>query len=929
VPGARYAVLLVALASHAAAAQGVPPDSASAHAATPSGTGGTITATAASVHDQTAPHGDAARRTGPVTIDGRLDEPAWDAATPITSFRQTQPLEGPPGTQRTEIRILYDDDALYIGARMYDSLGARGVRTRLARRDDMLDLDNGGLSQITSDKLTITLDPFHDHLTRAVFEINPSGSFGDALGAGGDNLDPSWDPVWQGAAHIDSLGWTAEIRIPFSQLRFNPDSGRVWGLQIVRVIDRLNERDQWSFYRKSEASGPSRFGHLYGVAPHRRNTDAEALPYVLAQDEANGNNRGDPVNKVNRVTARAGSDFRYLLPSNLTLDATINPDFGQVDLDPAVINISAYETYYPEKRPFFVSGASAFDYGSFTCMFCSNSSNLGLFYSRRIGRFPELGDYIENQSTVYTYDVPANTQILGAAKITGRTSSGLTVGLLDAVTNEERAGFTDSTLQTYHETVEPASNYFVGRLKQDLRSGATVIGGMFTSTLRRLNSELPRDSLHSRAEAAGTDFITTWDTRNYSLMGSAAISEVGGSEKAIELTQQSSAHYFQRPDRRHMSDGLFDDRYDTTATSLRGYGYYLRLGKDNGNWLWEGLVNTRSPGFEVNDLAFQQRADYQTFIANIERQWTVPHTWYRDFMTLVGTQRSYDFDGNLTLVQYQWWANVDWPNFWNMQAFALHRATTLDQTLARGGPMFKSRGLNDGYFSITTDPRRAVVLGTNVEANYGLDEGGGEITPKLTLLLKPTTTVTVSLAPTLDLNRSPQQYDSTVAALPGDTNHVFYGHHYIFANVDQTTLSTEIRVNWTLTPKLTFSLYAQPLLASGHYYNFKEFNHTRQLAKTADQDSLGTNGDWFILSGPYAYNIGNLDYNTRSLRANAVLRWEYLPGSTLYLVWQQLRSNDNLFNTSANFAFNRDGGALLRTTPDDTFIIKVSYWIGH
>jgi Domain of unknown function (DUF5916) len=918
VPRARCWLLGLALSTSAAAAQ------------TPTTSGPTQSSTPSTIHEQTAPHADAARRTGPITIDGRLDEPAWAAATPITSFRQTQPLEGPPATQRTEVRILYDDAALYIGARMYDSLGARGVRSRLARRDDMLDLDNGQTSQITSDKLTVTLDPFHDHLTRAVFEISPSGAFGDALGAGGDNLDPSWDPVWQGAAHIDSLGWTAEIRIPLSQLRFNPDSGRIWGLQLVRVIDRLNERDQWSFYRKKEASGPSRFGHLYGIAPHTRNTDAEILPYVLASDDAYGANKGDPVNKVNRLTGRAGSDFRYLLPSNLTLDATVNPDFGQVDLDPAVINISAYETYYPEKRPFFVSGASAFDYGNFNCMFCSNSSNLGLFYSRRIGRFPELGNYIENLATVNTYDVPANTQILGAAKITGRTSSGLTVGMLDAVTNEERAGFSDAALNTYHETVEPASNYFVGRLKQDLGSGATVIGGMVTSTLRRLNSELPRDSLHSRAEAAGGDFVTTWDARNYSLMGSAAVSEVGGSAKAVTLTEQSSAHYLQRPDRRHASGGLFDDRYDTTATSLRGFGYYLRLGKDNGDWLWEAMVNTRSPGFEVNDLAFQQKADYQTFIANFGRQWTVPHTWYRDFVTFGGEQRSYDFDGNLTGVQYQWFGSVDWPNFWNVKAYLIHRATTLDQTLARGGPMFKTRGINDAFLGVTTDNRKALVFSANVEANAGVDEGGGEVTPQLTVLIKPTSAITFSIAPTLDLNRSPQQYDSTVVAQPGDsTNHVFYGHHYIFANVDQTTLSTELRINWTLTPKLTFSLYAQPLLASGHYYNFKEFNHTRQLAKTPDRDSLASNGDWYVLSGQYAYNIGNLDYNTRSLRANAVLRWEYLPGSTLYVVWQQLRTNNDLFNTSANFAFNRDGGALLRTTPDNTFIIKVSYWLGH
>ncbi|HWZ59480.1 MAG TPA: DUF5916 domain-containing protein [Gemmatimonadaceae bacterium] len=881
------------------------------------------------VHAQTAPRADAGRRTGPITIDGRLDEPAWAAATPITAFRQTQPLEGPPATQRTEIRILYDDDALYIGARMYDSLGARGVRSRLARRDDMLDLDQAN-SQITSDKLTVTLDPFHDHLTRAVFEINPSGSTGDALGAGGDNLDPSWDPVWQGAARIDSLGWTAEIRIPFSQLRFDRDSTRSWGLQLVRVIDRLNERDQWSFYHKNEASGPSRYGHLYGITLQGHNSDTEILPYALVSDEANGNNCGDPVNRTNRLTARAGADLKYLLPSNLTLDATVNPDFGQVDLDPAVINISAYETYYPEKRPFFVSGAAAFDYGGFNCMFCSNQSSLGLFYSRRIGRFPELGNFIENASTANTFNVPTNTQILGATKITGRTSGGTTVGLLEAVTNEERAGFSDASGQTYHETVEPLSNYLVGRVKQDLGHGATVIGGMVTSTVRRLNSALPRDSLHSRAEAAGLDFITTWDTRNYSLMGSGAISEVGGSHQAMTLTEQSSAHYFQRPDRRHAGGGLFNDRYDTAASSLRGFAGYLRLGKDNGDWLWEGQTNIRSPGFEVNDLAFQQKADYQTFLANVGRQWTVPHTWYRDIFTVAGTQRSYNFDGDLISQQYQAYVSIDWPNFWNVTTYFIHRPTSLDQTLSRGGPVFKNRGINDASLYVKTDSRKAVVLTASVEGNVGLDAGGGEITPQMTVLVKPTPTVTFSLAPTLDLNRYPTQYDSTLVARAGDTSHVFYGRHYIFASVNQTTLSVETRINWTLTPKLTFSLYAQPLLASGHYHDFKEFNHTRQLSQTTVRDSLAANGDYYVFSGQgYAYNIGNRDYNSRSLRANAVLRWEYLPGSTLYLVWQQLRYNNNVYGLNANFAYNRDQSALARTTPDNTFIVKVSYWIGH
>ncbi len=777
------------------------------------------------VHTTPPPVAEAARLTGEITLDGKLDEPAWRAATPVTTFQQTQPAEGPPGTQRTEVRFLYDDDALYIGARMYDSLGARGVHTRLARRDDQLDPDCGPLSQITSDKLTLTLDPYHDHLTRDVFEVNPSGVIGDEYAVGNNCLDPSWDPVWQVATSIDSLGWTAEIRIPFSQLRFSRDSNQTWGLQIVRVIDRLNERDQWAFYKRNEASGASRFGHLTGMVIHHQARQLELLPYTLAQEEATGLNRGNPVDPVNRQQYRVGGDLKYLLTSSLTLDATVNPDFGQVDLDPAVINLSPFETFYPEKRPFFVSGANAFDYGVFNCMFCSNAESMSLFYSRRIGRTPQLsGNIINNPATDY-YSVPSNTQIIGAAKVSGRTHDGFSVGVLDALTNQESAHFvgtpTDAN-ETWRTIVEPMSNYFVGRIKKDLRDGATVVGAMFTSTVRSLDTDTLRDSLHTHAEAGGIDFLHTWDHRNYSLMGSFAVSDVAGSPTAIEHTMQSSAHYFQRPDRRNLGGGFFDNRYDTTATSLHGWGSYLRLAKDNGDWLWEAMTNIRSPGFEVNDLAFQRRADYQYFNANVGRQWTHPHSWYRNIYTTIGTQRQYDFDGDLNALQYQAFAGIDWPNFWHLQGFFIYRPTTLSDVIARGGPVFQSRGIDDWNVFLSTDNRQPIVLTAGVEHSWGLDAPEREWTPAVTLLLKPASNLTFSFGPTLDVYWITNQYDTTLASAPGDARspRVYYGNRYIFSALHQSTLSMDTRANVTFTPSLSLQVYAQPLLCAWHYYNF-------------------------------------------------------------------------------------------------------------
>ena len=826
---------------------------------------------------------------------------------------------------------------------MYDSLGARGVRARVVRRDQQLDLDNGATSQLTSDKLTIILDPFHDHLTRAVFEVNPSGAVGDALGAGGSNLDPSWDPVWEVATRIDSAGWTAEIRIPLSQLRFAArDSAQTWGLQIIRTIDRLNERDWWAFTRRNQNTGPSTYGHVTGLVLTRPPRQFELLPYISAQREGNAADVGDPLNPVHQNAARAGLDLKYLLGSNLTLDATVNPDFGQVEVDPAVVNLSAFETFFPEKRPFFVSGSGAFDFGGFNCYFCSNVSSLNLFYSRRIGRYPQMGNYYSGLAAYA--NVPGNTTILGAAKITGRTASGTTVGILDAATNEERGTFAMGIDSARHVVpMEPLSNYFVARVKRDFADGATVVGGMLTSTVRDLGNPLLADSLHTHAEAAGGDFITTWHNRYYSLMGSAAISDVGGSPKSMLLTQQSSARYFQRPDRRTFGDGLFSDRYDSTATSLQGYGAYLRLAKDNGDWLWETSTNIRSPGFEVNDLAFLQHSALVWNSANVSRQWTVPGSWYRDLFAIVGSQVQHNYDWDRTDLQYQAFLSGDFHNFWGFRSFYIYHPTVMDDQLTRGGPVVKRHGYQDGFLAFNTDSRKWFVLQANTEANVGVDEPSYEVTPSIVALLKPAPNVSFSFGPTLDIAHNTQQYDTAIA---GQNVPLFYGTRYVFATINQTTLSLDTRIDIAFTPTLTLDVYAQPFLASGHYFDFKQFDHPRQLHKSVYGVDVGSirplaDGTGYCIDpvgntangttcpvgpGIQDFVIPNPDFNTRSLRGNAVLRWEYRPGSTLYVVWQQTRNDDTAFG---NFSFGRDDARLYRAPSDNVFLIKVSYWVGR
>src|SRR3954471_993579 len=482
----------------------------------------------------TLPIATAASATGSITVDGKLTESAWSQATPITDFHQQQPKEGAAPSERTEVRVLFDERAIYIGARMYDQLGVRGIRAPMSRRDQLLDSNgnNGSFNSLTTDKLIVLLDPYHNKIDQAWFEVNPAGVRGDQF-----NGDPSWDPIWEAATKVDSLGWTAEMRIPYSQLRFSRESIQSWGLQILRYTDRLHEQDMWSFRRLSEAGGPAYYGTLNGLRISPQPRQLELLPYVESREQFKDAQPGDPYHNSNYGKGSAGADMKYLLTPSLALDATINPDFGQVEVDPATINLSAYETYYQEKRPFFVAGSNAFDFGNFNCFFCSNTSSLDFFYSRRIGRPPQLNGYVESHADFA--DTPDNTTIIGAGKITGRTHGGYTVGLLDALTNRENAQYiAGSNPGELTQQVEPLTNYLVGRVKKDLNQGATTIGTGFTSTIRQMNDSIVTDRLRSHAESGGMDWSHRWAQRNYSWIGSFLFSDVGGSTSVIDATQQ-------------------------------------------------------------------------------------------------------------------------------------------------------------------------------------------------------------------------------------------------------------------------------------------------------------------------------------------------------------------------------------------------------
>jgi len=761
--------------------------------------------------------------------------------------------------------------------------------------------------------------------------VNPSGVRTDANGLGGGG-DPTWDPVWEVKTTIDSLGWTAEMRIPFSQLRYPATSDeQTWGLQIWRQENRINELSQWAFWGLTESGGPPRFGHLQGLVINSAPGRGELLPYVVGRS-ANVplGNPSDPFLDPHALDGRVGADARILLTSNLTLNATVNPDFGQVEVDPAVVNLSAFETFFDEKRPFFVECAGYFGFGGLNCYFCSNVSSLSTFYSRRIGRQPSQPGNAYAQGTYA--NVPENTAILGAAKLTGRTTSGWSIGMLDAVTARTMATVQRADSTYGSANVEPAANYFVGRFAKDLRGGATVIRGIATSVVRALGDDPylgARLNRHSETAGLGTDMY--FGRRDYRLMAQALYTQLEGDTGDVRRLQQSSARYFQRPDRT-IGSTLFDNAYDPTRTTLRGLGAYARFSRETGNLLWEVSGNVRTPGFENNDIAALSRADYLWMSTNVLRQWTRPGSWYRSLTFIAGGQQNFNFDGDLTDRQGQLFFRIQALNYWSGSTFWIYRPSLLDDRLARGGPVLKKPNSNFFSASISSDSRKALVLNLNGDAGCN---GDGSCSRDLgaSVQMRPRSNISVSVGPSFGHSETGYQY---VTAVADPTATSFYGSRYVFAGLTQNSLSMNTRVNITFTTNLTFEMFLQPLIASGDYDRYNEFAAPRERQRLVYGQDVGTisrtQGNPDILqidpdgAGPAAsFTIADPSFTFRSLRGNAVLRWEYRPGSTLFFVWTRSSSSTE---SRGDIDFNVDASAMIRGAATNIFLVKVNYRIG-
>jgi hypothetical protein len=853
----------------------------------------------------------AARTSRPPVIDGQLTDEGWASAVPAAGFTQRDPDEGKAPTERTEVRFLFDDDALYVGARLYDSEPVRIAR-RLSTRDSSAD----------ADVLSIYLDPMHDKLTGAIFRVSAANVQQDSILYNDTWTDGSWDAVWQSAVSVDGDGWCAEMRIPLSQLRFAGSDQQTWGVNVERYIRRKNERVWLEMVPKNETGLASRMLNmtgLDGIKPTRR---LELLPYAAGRTEFVAPRRaGNPFNDGGRSFVSAGLDLKFGLTSNLTATATVNPDFGQVEVDPAVVNLTAFETFFQEKRPFFLEGSQIFnnfgrsgsnDFWGF------NNSEPQIFYSRRIGRAPQLtasADYV---------DAPTATTILGAAKLTGKTSGGWSIGFLEAVTGEESAR-TQTALLASRAIVEPLTSYTVARVQREV-GGRGGVGLLSTTVNRQLTTQALRDGLVDSAYIAGADGYFFLDRkRDWVIVGNIAGSYVTGTPTVISRLQRAPQRYYQRPDAPHVA-------LDDTRSSLHGFTGRINLNRNSGLWKINAALWAGSPGFESNDLGFHGTGDRAGMHAVFQLRDVTPRRFSRSRSMWVSKYSTWNFarevQANGLMGQGYW----EFLNYWNVNGQGGYNWRALDDRLTRGGPSVENPGGSFVNFNVNTDSRKPISV--NVNGNYNRnDEGGVSRNAGVNLQIKPSAGVSITLGPSLNRQRIVAQYvRSVVDPSAVDTG----GGRYVFGALDQTQLSMTTRVNVILSPTVSVQVYAQPLLAAGDYEGFKELLRTRSYsflrygsaASVLDYDpaarSYSVDPDGAGGAAPFTF--ADPDFNLKSLRLNAVFRWELKPGSTFYGVWT--RQQQDVTNPGV-FSPGRDARAMFGAPGDDVFLVKMAYWIGR
>ena len=827
-------------------------------------------------------------------IDGDITDKAWEVVEWSSDFVEKSPDEGTAPANQTKFKIMYDAKYLYIAIRAFDD-NPDLIQERLTRRDGF-----------AGDRVNVIIDSYHDKRTAFVFTTTAAGVKGEEIVTrNGNNWDASWNPIWYTDAKVDEKGWTTEMKIPFSQLRFGNAKEQIWGFNINRTIFRLQERSLWQRIPNSQSGFISEAGELHGLIDLVPQKQLEIQPFTVLQYDSYPSETGNPYRDGSDFKINVGLDAKIGITNDLTLDLTINPDFGQVEADPGAIALDGFQVFFQEQRPFFVENKNIFDFE-----FANGSDNL--FYSRRIGRNPHRSANLENGE--FSKE-PINATILGAAKFSGKTQNGWSIGVLESVTANEYAEVREVNGETREEIVEPLTNFIVTRAQKDFNERNSFIGGIFTATNRSLKGDF--NELHEAAYTGGIDFQHNWHNRDYFIEGNAIMSHVLGSEEAITATQKKLRHNFGRVDASHVS-------VDPTKTSLTGTGGRIEAGKNGGgNWRYNGGFIWRSPELELNDIGFLRQTDEMIQFAGLRYLWQVPTKTYRNIQLKVSQFSTYDFDGNHNKSQYEFQGNVNWVNNWWTELELGYVPVTYENAYLRGGPRW--RYANEKYialfFGSDQSKKMNFTLGyVNSNASENVSDFNRYV---FRLNYQPFDALSLSFNTEIQKTTDKTQYVTT-----SDFNNT---KRYVLGTIDNQTLSTTLRLNYSLNPNFSIQFYGQPYISRGRYSDFKTVNNPiassiDDRVSIYDQSQISLDNNVYSvdenLDGTTDYSFSNPDFSFVQLQTNLVARWEYIPGSELFLVW----SRGSVGNADvSNDLIDSVSDQVFRAPANDTFLVKFTY----
>ncbi|MFA5330343.1 MAG: DUF5916 domain-containing protein [Prolixibacteraceae bacterium] len=814
-------------------------------------------------------------------IDGKLTDACWEEGEWAGGFTQQVPNQGKSPSQDTEIKILYDNNNLYVAFKCYDK-GPGKIRPILGRRDDPV-----------GDIAGVAFDSYHDKQTAYEFNVAASGQKVDLVHLGAYLWDFNWDAVWDGKAQVYDSLWTSEMQIPFSQLRFAPGEEQVWGMHVYRWIDRLNEEDQWKLIPIDAPAMVYLFGELHGIKGINPKTNYEFLPYLSTRFSPN-------TDQENKMNYGFGLDGKVGLNSGFTLDYAINPDFGQVEADPSVLNLTSYEVFNEEKRPFFLEGNTILDFAAGDDM---------LFYSRRIGHAPSYSPDLEDNQTISIAD---NTPILSALKLTGKTKKGLSVGVVQSITAKENATIYSSGSKD-KLAVEPFTTFMVGRIKQDLNKGNTVLGGMVTSTLRSIKDDhlafLSKSSL-----AGGIDFQHNWKKRKYFVDFKGFFSDINGDKEAISRLQSSPVHYFQRVDADYLE-------YDSNRTSLSGWGGMLKGGKRSGKFRAIGTLNWRSPGVDFNDVGYLYQADIFEQRVNLTYKVSKPKGSIRSYSVDFQQEHNWSYGFENTMDHLKILGYLQFNNLWNIHLNLNKYFGIYDTRELRGGPNLYKDDYYDTELFIQSNSVKDLLVGFGPRMRFYSDKVSKTRYFTAFWRWQLSDRFSITSRTVFDHTIDHHQFVRSVVDLSGKTQ-------YLVGTIDRNTISSTLRFEYFVSPEISIQYYANPYASTGTYTNFREVADASN--KSLDKryislDKITSSAGFYELKrqGTTEYTIKYPDFNFQEFRSNLVGRWEFRPGSTLYLVWTNTRST---YSDQLGQSIWKSFSSIPKVNSENVFMIKFSYW---